>query len=110
MIAPPASYTSAWIASGPGALPHQVFFYGFRTSPSVGSLSRSFLISTYGLFIDLSRAAENLTNVQPSVQDLLLLSQQLIPICSEAGGRGRGLWSINGFQSIIEAYGVITEG
>lgn len=74
----------------------------------MGSLLRSFLISNYGLFIDLSRAAENLINVQPSLQDLLLLSQQLIPICSEEGGRSRGLWSINGFQSIIEVHGVIT--
>ena len=100
MVAPLALYTSAGIVSGPDAL--------------LVSLPFGILVlwaacqGPDGLVIDLSRVVEDLIQAfNLSLQDLLLVSQQLSSICTEEGGGARILWSINTLQGIREALGAM---
>ena len=100
MVAPLALYTSAGIVSGPGALPVSLPFgilvlWADCQGPDC-------------LAIDLSRMVEGLIQTFIlSLQDLLLVSQQLSSIYTEEGREARILWPINSLQGIIEALGAI---
>lgn len=100
MVAPLALYTSAGIVSGPGALPVSLPFgilvlWAACQGPDC-------------LVIDLSRMVEDLIRTfSLSLQNLLLVSQQLSSICTEEGRGARILWSINSLQGIIEALGAM---
>ena len=60
------------------------------------------------LAIDLSRMVEDLIQAfSLSLQDMLLVSQQLSSICTEKGRGARILWSINSVQGIIGALGAM---
>ena len=100
MVAPLALYTSAGIVSGPGALPVSLPFrilvlWAACQGPDC-------------LVIDLSRMVEDLIQTfSLSLQNMLLVSQQLSSICTEEGRGARILWFINSLQGIIEALGAM---
>ena len=47
-VSPPCLYTSAGMASAPGAFPVESCLIAFLTSSTLGGLSRSVFVSTYG--------------------------------------------------------------
>ena len=95
-------------------LPQESGFTTFLTSSIVGRVLIEALVDIYlgqagnCQVFDVSGAVKNVVEVlNPSLQNLLLLCQQLRPINVEEGRGAGGLWSVYWIKSMVEVLHVV---